>query len=192
MRKELFDQLLESVRQMKAMEGRRWDPARLLRNDTEIAAYLNAALEEGDPAVVSAALGDIARAKGMSRVAKSAGLRRGTLDRALAPDGRLEFSTVLRVVRALGFRLGVTPARLPGARRGGNRDRVSRMKATKRARLEAAGWAVGSAAEFLGAAPDGLTSAFVARAGQARKVAKKTGMTRKDIARAVKKVRRAR
>jgi len=119
MRKELFDQLLESVRQMKAMDGRRWDPARLLRNDTEIAAYLNAALEEGDAAVVSAALGDAARAKGMSRVAKSAGLRREALDRALAPDGHLELSTVLRVVRALGLRLGVAPALAGRVRRKG-------------------------------------------------------------------------
>jgi probable addiction module antidote protein len=119
MRKELFDQLLESVRQMKAMEGRRWDPVRLLRNDTEIAAYLNATLEEGDAALVSAALGDAARAKGMSRVARSAGLRREALDRALTPNGHLELSTVLRVVRALGLRLGVAETRGPPARRKG-------------------------------------------------------------------------
>jgi probable addiction module antidote protein len=68
-------------------------------------AYLEAALEDGDAAVVTAALGDIARAKGMTRVARRAGLGRESLYNALSPDGNAEFATVLRVVAALGLKL---------------------------------------------------------------------------------------
>ena len=70
-----------------------------------MAAYLEAALEENDPALIAAALGDIARAKGMSDVAREAGLGRESLYKALSPDGNPEFSTVLKVVKALGLRL---------------------------------------------------------------------------------------
>ena len=70
-----------------------------------MAAYLEAALEDGDPAVVAAALGDIARASGMSAIAREAGLGRESLYKALSPGGNPEFATVLKVVRALGLRL---------------------------------------------------------------------------------------
>jgi len=70
-----------------------------------MAAYLEAALEDGDPALIAAALGDIARAKGMSQIARETGLGRESLYKALSPDGNPEFSTVLKVVRALGLRL---------------------------------------------------------------------------------------
>ncbi len=70
-----------------------------------MAAYLEAALEDGDPALIVAALGDIARAKGMSQIARETGLGRQSLYKALSPDGNPEFSTVLKVVRALGLRL---------------------------------------------------------------------------------------
>lgn len=56
-----------------------WDPADHLKTDEDMAAYLEAALEEGDPALVAAALGDIARAKGMTQVARDAGLGRESL-----------------------------------------------------------------------------------------------------------------
>ncbi|MCG2808255.1 MAG: putative addiction module antidote protein [Coriobacteriia bacterium] len=68
-------------------------------------AYLEAALEEDDPRVVAAALGDIARAKGMSQVARDAGLGRESLYKALSPGGNPEFGTVMKVVRALGLSL---------------------------------------------------------------------------------------
>ena len=68
-------------------------------------AYLEAALEDGDAALVTAALGDIARAKGMTRVARRAGLGRESLYKALSADGNPEFATVLRVVAALGLKL---------------------------------------------------------------------------------------
>ena len=70
-----------------------------------MAAYLEAALEDGDPALIAAALGDIARAKGMSQIARETGLGLESLYKALSPDGNPEFSTVLKVVRALGLRL---------------------------------------------------------------------------------------
>jgi probable addiction module antidote protein len=68
-------------------------------------AYIEAALEDGDAAVIAAALGDVARARGMSEVARKAGLGRESLYKALSPGGNPEFSTVLRVLKALGLRL---------------------------------------------------------------------------------------
>lgn len=90
---------------MPKTRTRRWDPVRHLDSEKAVAAYLEAALEDGDPAVVTAALGDIARAKGMTQVARRAGLGRESLYRALSRNGNPEFGTVLRVIEALGLRL---------------------------------------------------------------------------------------
>jgi len=87
------------------IKTRPWDPAEHLITEGYMAAYLEAALEDGDPALIAAALGDIARAKGMSQIARETGLGRESLYKALSPDGNPEFSTVLKVVRALGLRL---------------------------------------------------------------------------------------
>ncbi|MFP5462577.1 MAG: addiction module antidote protein [Gammaproteobacteria bacterium] len=87
-----------------------WDPADHLETEEDMAAYLEAALEEGDAALVAAALGDIARAKGMSQVARDAGLGRESLYKALSPSGNPEFATILKVVSALGLRLHARPA----------------------------------------------------------------------------------
>jgi len=84
---------------------RSWDAAEHLETAEDMAAYLEAALEDGDPALVAAALGDIARAKGMTQIASETGLGRESLYRALSPEGNPEFATVLKVVRALGLRL---------------------------------------------------------------------------------------
>jgi probable addiction module antidote protein len=84
-----------------------WDAADHLKTDEDIAHYLEAVLEDGDPALVTAALGDIARAKGMSQIARDAGLGRESLYKALSPDGNPEFATVLKVIRALGLKLKV-------------------------------------------------------------------------------------
>ena len=73
--------------------------------------YLEAALADGDPAVVTAVLGDIARAQGMTQVARRAGLGRESLYKALSPSGNPEFATVLRVVEALGLALHATSTR---------------------------------------------------------------------------------
>lgn len=86
-----------------------WDPADHLKSEEDMAAYLEAALEEGDPALVAAALGDIARAKGMTQVARDAGLGRESLYKALSPAGNPEFATILKVVSALGLQLHATP-----------------------------------------------------------------------------------
>ena len=86
---------------------RRWDAAETLQTRDDIAAYLDAVLEDGDPDLLKAALGDIARAKGMTEIARAAGLGRGNLYKALSPDGNPEFTTVAKVLRALGFRLTI-------------------------------------------------------------------------------------
>lgn len=87
-----------------------WDPADHLQTEDDRAAYLEAALEEGDAALVYAALGDIARAKGMSEVARDAGLGRESLYKALSPSGNPEFATILKVLAALGLQLHVAPS----------------------------------------------------------------------------------
>jgi probable addiction module antidote protein len=92
-----------------------WDPAEHLRTDEDMAAYLEAALEEADPVLVAAALGDIARAKGMTQVAREAGLGRESLYKALSPAGNPEFATILKVVTALGLQLHATPVAAKGA-----------------------------------------------------------------------------
>jgi probable addiction module antidote protein len=89
----------------------RWDPADHLRTDAQKAAYLEAALVDGDAAVVAAAIGDIARAQGMAGVAREAGLGRESLYKALSETGNPELSTVLKVIRALGLRLKALPAK---------------------------------------------------------------------------------
>lgn len=87
-----------------------WDPADHLDTDEAVTAYLEAAFEENDPALIAAALGDVARARGMSRIARQAGLSRESLYKALSPEGNPEFGTILRVMRALGVRLSVQAA----------------------------------------------------------------------------------
>ena len=84
-----------------------WDTAEYLKTDKDIANYLEAVFEDGDPALVAAALGDVARAKGMAQIAKAAGLGRESLYKALSPEGNPEFATVLKVMRALGLKLKV-------------------------------------------------------------------------------------
>jgi probable addiction module antidote protein len=87
-----------------------WDAADYLTDSDSIAAYLDAALEDGDPALIKAALGDIARAKGMSEIAEATGLSRTSLYKALSPDGNPEFTTVVKVLQSLGLRIAVKSA----------------------------------------------------------------------------------
>ena len=87
-----------------------WDPAEHLKTEEDMAAYLEAALEESDPNLIAAALGDIARAKGMTQVAREAGLGRESLYKALSPAGNPAFGTILKVVSALGLQLHASPA----------------------------------------------------------------------------------
>ncbi len=89
-----------------------WDAAEHLETEEDMAAYLEAALEENDPSLIAAALGDIARAKGMSQIAKQTGLGRESLYKALSPEGNPEFSTVLKVVGALGIKLHAVSSKM--------------------------------------------------------------------------------
>ena len=82
-----------------------FDFAKYLDSDTAIAAYLTDILEANDPALLAAALGDIARARGMSEIAKASGLTREALYKALRPDAQPRFDTISRVCTALGVRL---------------------------------------------------------------------------------------
>jgi probable addiction module antidote protein len=97
----------------------RYDVAEHLRSPEEMAAYLEACLEEadGDAAFIAKALGNIARAKGMAQVAKEAGLSRESLYKALSGERSPDFDTILKVVRALGLKLhaAVTRGRLPSS-----------------------------------------------------------------------------
>jgi probable addiction module antidote protein len=94
---------------MNTIQTYPWDAAEHLETKEDIAAYLEAALEDGDPNLVVAALGDIARSKGMTNVARETGLGRESLYKALSLEGNPEFATVLRVIQSLGIRLRATP-----------------------------------------------------------------------------------
>jgi probable addiction module antidote protein len=90
---------------MRKTKTRRWNAADHLKTEDDMAAYLEAALAENDPALITAALGDIARAKGMTHIARVTGLGRESLYKALAPDGNPEFATIIKVIRSLGLTL---------------------------------------------------------------------------------------
>jgi probable addiction module antidote protein len=99
--------LVKVKRRISKAKSARYDVARHLRTPAEMAAYLDAWLEEApeDGAGIARALGDIARAKGMAQVAKETGLSRESLYRALSNNGNPSFATVLKVAKALGMRL---------------------------------------------------------------------------------------
>lgn len=84
-----------------------YDSADLLKTKEDVIAYLEAAFEDGDAAMITFALGVVARSEGMSEVAKEAGLSRASLYKALAENGNPEFATVLKVVQALGLKLTI-------------------------------------------------------------------------------------
>ena len=87
-----------------------FDAARYLDNDAAIAEYMTAVLETNDPDLLLLALSDVARAKGMTQVAKDAGLGRESLYKALAPGAKPRFETVMKVARALGVKFTAQPA----------------------------------------------------------------------------------
>ncbi len=94
---------------MPKIKTRVWDAAEHLNSPDEIAGYLSAALEDGDPQLIAAAVGDVARAHGMSQLAKETGLSREALYRALSPQGNPELNTILKVLRAMGVQLDAKP-----------------------------------------------------------------------------------
>lgn len=90
---------------MKKIKTRIFDASEYLSSEKDMASYLEAAFADGDPRLVTEALGAIAKARGMARIAKATGLRRESLYKALSTDGNPEFSTILKVVKALGIKL---------------------------------------------------------------------------------------
>ena len=92
-----------------ALETTKWDAAEILDSPEMIAAYIDAALEDGDPALIAAALGDVARAKGMSKIAKETGITREGLYKALSAEGDPRLTTFLGVIKSLGLHITVRP-----------------------------------------------------------------------------------
>ncbi|MBK1692767.1 probable addiction module antidote protein [Ectothiorhodospira mobilis] len=92
-----------------------YDTADYLESEEDIAAYLMAVMEENDPALLAAALGDIARARNMSQLAKEVGMSREGLYKALSGEGNPAFSTISKVANALGLRLTIEPLSRPNA-----------------------------------------------------------------------------
>ncbi|WP_215523509.1 addiction module antidote protein [Varibaculum prostatecancerukia] len=84
-----------------------WDASEYLESADDIAAYLNAALEDGDPAILQAALGDVAKARGMSAIARQAGLGRESLYKSLSLEGNPSWATITKVLNALGLQLEI-------------------------------------------------------------------------------------
>jgi probable addiction module antidote protein len=87
-----------------------FDAAEYLDSEEAIAEYLSAALEENDPALFLAALADVAKARGMTKMAKDAGLGRESLYKALAPGAKPRYDTVLKLVKAAGVNFMIAPA----------------------------------------------------------------------------------
>ena len=89
----------------------RWDAADYLKSEEDVAAYLQACIEEApdDAAFIAAALGDVARARGMVQLAKETGLTREGLYKALSKEGNPNFGTVLKVLHALGLKITLQP-----------------------------------------------------------------------------------
>jgi len=92
-----------------ALETKPWDAADYLNTPERIAAYLEVIFEDGDPALIASGLGEIARSKGMTKIAKDAGVTREALYKALSADGDPRLSTLLGVIKALGLTLTVEP-----------------------------------------------------------------------------------
>ena len=88
----------------------RYDTADYLETEEDIRLYLEACQEDGDPALIAAALGDIAKARNMTQLAKEAGMTRAGLYKALSSDGNPSFATVSKVAKALGLKISVHPA----------------------------------------------------------------------------------
>lgn len=97
-------------KKIKVSDLPEFDMAEYLEDDRAVAEYLTVVMEDNDPALLAAALGDIARARGMADIAKAAGLGREALYKALRPGAQPRFDTVQRVCAALGVRLTAVPA----------------------------------------------------------------------------------
>ena len=98
---------MKNIKKIKIKDLPKFDVVDYLKTEKDIAAYLTAVLEDGDPALFVAAIGDIAKAKGMTEIAKKSGVTRESLYRALKIEARPRFETVAKVIHALGMKLSV-------------------------------------------------------------------------------------
>ena len=94
-----------TVKKIRVTDLPSFDTAQYLDSDEAIAEYLTSILEENNPGLLAAALGDIARARGMTEIARGSGLAREALYKALKPDAQPRFDTIARVCKALGVKL---------------------------------------------------------------------------------------
>ena len=97
--------MTQRSKRIKVKDLPEFDAAQYLDNETAIAAYLTDIIEANNPALLAAALGDIARARGMGDIAKASGITREALYKALRPDAQPRFDTISRVCAAFGVRL---------------------------------------------------------------------------------------
>ena len=95
---------------IKVSELQDFDAAEYLESEEAMAEYLTAIIEENNPALLAAALGDIARARGMTEIARASVITREALYKALKPDAQPRFDTIARVCTALGLKISVAPA----------------------------------------------------------------------------------
>ncbi|MBC7216180.1 MAG: addiction module antidote protein [Burkholderiaceae bacterium] len=95
---------------MSKLKTRTFDAANYLTNEEEMAEYLTVVMEEGDSALLAAALGDIAKARGMTQLARDTGLSRESLYKSLSGERAPSSDTLFKVIRALGFELNIRPA----------------------------------------------------------------------------------
>ena len=93
----------------KAIETKPFDAAKYLKTEEQIAGFMSEALATGDPAFIAHSLGVVARAKGMTDLARATGLSRESLYRSLSDEGHPEFDTVMKVIGALGLKLSAAP-----------------------------------------------------------------------------------
>lgn len=94
---------------MSKIQTRPFEASNYLKDEADVAAYLQAAMEDGDPALLAAALGDIARARGMTQLARETGLSRESLYKSLSGERAPNSDTLFKVIHAMGFKLTVQP-----------------------------------------------------------------------------------
>lgn len=95
---------------MSTIKTRPFDAANYLTSEEDITAYLSVVMQDGDPALLGAALGDIARARGMTQLARDTGLSRESLYKSLSGERAPNSDTLFKVIKALGFQLTLAPA----------------------------------------------------------------------------------
>lgn len=102
---------------MEKTKTKNWDMSEYLDTEEKITAYIRVAFEEAgdDPSLIAKALGDVAKARGMTGISKATGIPRATLYSALSGEGNPEFGTILKVANAMGYRLTATPVHQPPA-----------------------------------------------------------------------------